>query len=308
MTLFSLGFPLFFIMMGLGFTVGALAVIFILGTLSFIVVLGLIYLGVIRISPFLEFAERLVDLFAPGVKDKVSEAVRKSFTVEGIPKEGKKVFVFHPHGMFGTSQFFHIGTQLTSWPIRGVRPTAISWGKYIPFGTELYERFRCVGSDYISMKQVLDGGESLAITLGGIREMLHIQPGAMILSIAKKRGIFRMAIETGVPLVPVLCYGENEQFQLAKLWGLEWLQKWLMKYGCCIPIPSLSSCRKWAQLFSGGLETHVHCVIGNEVEVGKAREPSEKDIIDLRDRYIFSIKELYKKTRPNWYKDKLVIL
>lgn len=306
--LFSLGFPLFFIMMGIGFTVGAIAVVLILGTLSFFLVLGLIYSGVIRISPILEFAERLMDLFAPDVKGKVAENIRRSFTVEGTVREGQKVFLFHPHGMFGTAQFFHIGTNLTSWPVRGVRPTAIYWGKYIPFGTELYDRFGAVGSDYSSMKNVLKGGDSLAVTLGGIREVLHIRPGAMELSISKKKGVFRMAIESGVPLVPVLSYGENEQFQLAELWGLDWIQRFLKKRGYCLTIPSFSSWMRWGKLFSVGLETPVHCVIGDEVEVGVAREPSEKEIVELREKYIRALKKLYAASRPSWYKEELVIL
>lgn len=303
MMLFSLGFPLFFIMMGIGFTVGAVAVIVILGTLSFIVVLGLIYAGVIRISPILDFAERLLDALLPGVKGRVAETIRRSFTVEGTVREGQKLFIFHPHGMFSTSHFFHIGTNLTSWPVRAVRPTAIYWGKYLPFGTELYERFGAVGSEYASMVSVLKAGQSLAVTLGGVREMLHIHPGTMELSIGKKRGVFRMAIETGVPLVPVLCYGENEQFQLASIWGLEWLQKWLMQYGLCIPIPSLASWRRWAQLFSVGLETPVHCVIGDEVEIDEGIE-----IVELREKYISALKKLYARSRPSWYKEELVIV
>jgi hypothetical protein len=113
-----------------------------------------------------------------------------------------------------------------------------------------------------------------------------------------------MAIETGVPLVPVLCYGENEQFQLAQFWGLEWLQT----RGLCIPIPSLASWRRWAQLFSCGLNIPVHSVIGDEVGVGEKREATDKEIVELREKYISAIKELYKKTRPSWYKDELVII
>lgn len=303
MMIFSLGFPLFFIMMGVGFLVGAIAVAVILGTLSFLVVLGLIYGGVIRISPILDATEKLLDWLAPGVKGGLMKNIQKSFTVEGSVEQGQKLFVFHPHGMFSTSQFFHIGTNLTSWPVRGVRPTAISWGKYVPFGTEIYERFRCVGSDYTSMKEVLEEGTSLAVTLGGIREILHIRKGAMELSLSKKRGVFRMAIETGVPLVPVLCYGENEQFQLADIWGLQWIQELLIGWGVCLPIPRLSSWKRWAQLFSGGLETPIHCVIGDLVTIEK-----EDTIESLRERYIDSLKKLYEKTRPSWYKEDLLIL
>lgn len=306
--LFSLGFPLFFIMMGIGFAVGAVAVVAILGTLSFIIVIGLIYSGVIRISPILEFAERLTEVFLPGVKGVVAKNIYNSFTVEGSVSKGQKLFVFHPHGMFGTAQFFHIGTNLTRWPVRDVRPTAIYWGKYIPFGTEIYERFGAVGSDYESMHTVLKSGESLAVTLGGIREILHIRKGAMELSVAKKLGIFRMAIETGVPLVPVLSYGENEQFQLAEHWTIDWIQKFLKKRGYCLTIPSFASWRRWAKLFSIGLETPVHCVIGDPVDAGVAREATEKESVELRKRYIDALKKLYAATRPSWYAEELVIV
>lgn len=48
---------------------------------------------------------------------------------------------------------------------------------------------------------------------GGAEEALDAHPGSHILTLSKRKGFIKIAIETGAQLVPMYCFGENELFE-----------------------------------------------------------------------------------------------
>jgi len=301
MNIFTLSFPISYMMLVLGIIVGSgIACIFI-GSISVLFSLILIGLGVIRIIPILHFINSILNYIFPGVGSKMAEHIRKSFPLRGASAPGPAIYLFHPHGMFSLAHFFHIGTRLTDWSIRPIQGTAIHWLWWIPFGKELLESLDFVSTDYLPMKTVLEEGKALSVSLGGVREIMFNEAGVMKLNIGSKRGIFRMALETGVPLVPVLVYGENELYEVPKSF------LWLSKYGLIWPFPTLASCMNWFSLVHGPLENPVVSVIGKPIAPGSG-PATEEEVDDLRKRYIESLRALYKKTRPANYAEELIIV
>lgn len=274
----------------------------ILGSISIAFAIILIMCGIIRIKPIIEIANTVLNWFFPKINTKMAENLRQSFPITGEFPEERGIYIFHPHGLFSLAHFFHVGTQVTDWPIREICGTAVSWMWWVPFGRELLESINFVSTDYSSMKDVLERGKSISVSLGGIKEILMTENGRMKLNIGNKKGIFRMAIETGTPLIPILAYGENELYEIQP--GLEWL----VKYGIIIPIPSIRSCINWFSLINAPLDNPVSCVIGAAVEVGEVRKPTEKEVDELREKYISALKKLYKETRPSSYSEKLEIV
>jgi len=68
---------------------------------------------------------------------------------------------------------------------------------------------------------IVDADSSLAHTIlsekysmmalsGGISEQVRAHPGEHILFIKKRKGIFKLALQYGVPIVPCYCFGEND--------------------------------------------------------------------------------------------------
>jgi hypothetical protein len=189
-----------------------------------------------------------------------------------------------------------------------MKGTAIHWLWWLPFGKELLETYHFVPSHYASMKKVLEGGEGLSVTLGGVREILYSEPGKMKLNIGKRKGIFRMALETGTPLVPVLVYGENELYETVKAPWLDWLQEKLIPYALFVPLPTLQSCLNWIGLFNAPLANPVRTVIGDAIPVEKKESVSEEDIRLLREAYFAKLREIYALTRPSWYAEEMEII
>jgi len=276
-----------------------------------ITVILLIYMGVLRITPILDKLTEWIEAFDPGGLDRLRSNIRKSLLVESPETpllEKPYIFLFHPHGVFSVTNVFHIGTTFTDWPHRPIKGTMTSQLLWMPFAKELFEKMNCVPADYIILKDIIESKKSLSICMGGVREILYTEPNKMRLSILKKRGILKLAIETGTPIVPVLSYGENELFESVKTPWILYIQKLLIPYGICFPFATLESCKTWLGLSKNPMERPIRTVIGSPIEVGEARLATEKEIIELRERYFKELRILYKKTKPEWYAENLEII
>lgn len=304
---------------GMPFSYGVLAIVFILGicltTLFFgilvtVVLILCIYSGVIRISPILDAIGSCVNYFNPDLIDSISQNIRNSIQVdypEGKP-EGKNIFIFHPHGVLSIANTFHVGSTLTDWATRPIKATMIDSLFWLPFAKELLEKLNVVGSKYKSMKAVLDEGQSLTVCLGGVKEILYTEPNTMKLSIKNKRGVFKLALETGTPLVPVISYGENELFEILDSEWLRPIQSILIQYSLYLPIPTMKSCTAWFGIPWAPLKNPILTVVGAQINVTQIAEPSDKDIFELRETYFKALNELYERTRPESYKANLEIV
>ena len=109
----------------------------------------------------------------------------------------------------------------------------------------------------------------------------------------KRRGIFKLALETGTPLVPVLSKGESDLCKAIDIPDI--LQDFLKPFDMCLPIPTWKTFTKIMGITQNPLKDPVFTVIGEPIEVQKIEEPSEQDIAELKTRYIESLKQMYKK-------------
>jgi hypothetical protein len=76
-----------------------------------------------------------------------------------------------------------------------------------------------------------------------------------------------------------------------------------------VPIPTVESWKSWFKIYKEPLEHKIETHIGEAIEVGEARASvTEAEIVELRNKYIKALKQLYKETRPADYKDELVVL
>ena len=312
MTSFEIGLPFSYSVLAIIVIATLILTIVTFGILAAIILIICIYTGIIRFSPVLNGIAKLIEFIYPSFLSEISENIRTSFSVDFSDSKsinGKQhIFLFHPHGVFSVANIMHVGTEFTNWPVRAIKGTALNWLVWLPFGTEILERLHFVPSNYDDMRKVLESGESLSVCLGGVREILYTESSMMKLSILKKRGIFKLALEKGTPLVPVLSYGENELFDIMKGSWITWLQNILIRYGLCAPIPTIDSCIKWYGILKGPLPEPIRTVVGSPVSVPDAHEPAEDEIDDLRARYFAALDSLYEKTRPVSYSKNLLIV
>ena len=165
---------------------------------------------------------------------------------------------------------------------------------YFPVVGDIFRYLGSIPSDSGSITKTLRKGESVSVMLGGVREMMDARGTHMKLYIRKRTGIFRIALETGTPLVPVLTYGENEAFPRSDtLWATTFNQTLHTYAGMAIGIPTWKALQNWFELSYKPLKPIM-------THVGSPILPTS-DISSLRNAYIKAVEDLFKKTAPPGY-------
>lgn len=234
----------------------------------------------------------LVRMMAPQAYDQVVTNLGKTFQyVEHSPAPERAMYLWHPHGLFSVTPFLH---SIISRPSR---VACLSIFHRIPVVRDLYAFMGAIPSDYDTMKETLEH-ESISVIPGGVREMMGTEQGVMRLVLKGRTGVFRMALETGTPIVPVLTYGENELFPSIDSPMLRALNQVLYQnFRIMIPIPSLTSLLHWVQLSETPLPP-VRSHVGRPLQVEKVEAPTPEDVRRLAQRYERRLRRLFAKTAP----------
>jgi len=311
--LFTITYPISFFILLSTFLVGCIVSFLFFGILWVLCVITLVCMGCLRIMPIINIINTILRGLFPTRMNAIVDNIKQSFpvsysTTDDSSPHGPSLYLFHPHGLFTVSHYVHVGTRMTEWRDKNIQGTALHLLWWLPFGKELLETHRFVPSHYSEMKQVIENGQSLSVTLGGIREITMSRDNNITLSIASKRGVFRLALETGTPLVPVIAYGENEIYQQTDNWFIRHLNTLLLKYHMFLAIPTWKSWKTWWSLFQQPLEHPIHTCVGTPIAVTKKDTPTEDDIQALRELYFSELRALYDRTRPAHYEKELTIL
>lgn len=242
------------------------------------------------------------------VGQKLQKNVQETFVLKGhldkVP-EGAVLYLAHPHGLFSMAPFLHWSAQVTHWPSE--RPVHIAIHSIffrIPLVRELCEYFGAIEAEEGEISEILKQGESVAILAGGIREISATTPGQMKLFLKKRKGFARIAKDLGIPIVPVLTFGENELFPPLEGFWTEKVQSYLRAWvGISMPLPTLESFLNWFRLLRGPLPSRVTTWIGKPVFTDK------KNCVETTRKHVFlAFQDLYKEGRPTEYPQTLEIL
>jgi hypothetical protein len=290
------------------FVVGILCIFILISFTNILMatmILFLAYMDCITLTPLFKFIDGFVTVLFKDTIQKIRANIRESFPVTYTEHNHKvAIYLFHPHGIFSLAHAFHVIGNMTDWPYKNIKATV----HYILTSMPLLKDFnnnRCVASNYTLMKTTLLDNKSLSVALGGRSEANYIQPNKITIVAKNRRGVFKLALETGTPIIPVLSYGENRVYR--KMDNLL-IDACSYAFKLNIPIPTLDSLKDWFKIYKSPLENKIETFIGDPIEVGPAHIPTDKEIIELREKYIEALKELYKKTKPDDYEEAIEIL
>ena len=285
-------FPFSYVALLIGLIIGAGITVVCASVFSTVVVLSCILIGMIKITPLLDFFRKLIEFVFPMAFDNIEGNIRKSYKVSGnvTLQKGKYIYMWHPHGAFSSSMFFHTATDFTEWPaeLKDIRCVALNFTYTFPFMAEIFEKLHIIPSNYHTMKSALQNN-SISVSAGGMREMLYEDTALL----ARRRGIFKMALETGTPLVPVISVGDTKLWEIVDI--PNWIQDVLEPYDMCVPIPTLKSLWKSIGLLQNPLKDPIITVIGEPIHVEQVEIPTDAQITELRSKYTDTLKQMYKK-------------
>jgi len=230
----------------------------------------------------------------------VETNIKNTFQIrikEKIPD--KSILIWSPHGLMTVACSIHNGFQVTDSKYSPTKIAALSCLHSFPVSKDIMRVANTISSDYETIKNTLKK-ESISIMLGGVKEVLHTSPNKLILTIKKRYGIFKLALETGSDIVPVITYGENEIFPPNTSiipYSINFILYSFFKVA--LPFPTLESIQNWMKLCIKPLDPII-TYTGSPIKVKKVY-PSHKRIELLKKKYISAVKKLFEETNPGNY-------
>ncbi len=245
---------------------------------------------------------KIIRNFFPEKIEETEKNIRETFKMKVLyPMPQKSINIWHPHGISGVTPVIHNGYRVTD--ITGYTPTkGVVYYYYfmMPIIKDIIRLLNAIPSDYRSIKETVQK-ESVSVTIGGLDEMGRTAGTHMQLVIRKRSGIFKIALETGTPLVPVLTYGETEVFpETSNAYLLQFNDFMYSNFSMKFPFPTLTSVSNWLKLGTLPLK-EIKTYTGKPIMVKKIENPTNLQIAKLRRIYIRRVQELFDQTNPGEY-------
>ncbi|XP_041509388.1 2-acylglycerol O-acyltransferase 2-like isoform X1 [Microtus oregoni] len=212
---------------------------------------------------------------------------------------------FHPHGVLAAGAFLNLCTESTGFSslFPGIRSNLMTLPLWFraPFIRDYIMSVGLVTSEKESAGHILskkDGGNLLAIIIGGSQEALDARPGAYRLLLKNRKGFIRLALIYGAALVPIFSFGENNLFnQVENTSGslLRRVQNRLQKImGISLPLFHGRGVFQYSFGFMP-FRQPINTVVGKPIQVPKTLQPSEREVNQLHQRYINELCKLFEE-------------
>lgn len=232
--------------------------------------------------------------------DRVESHLSSTFVMEGQEKIPQtSLLLWHPHSLMSVTPTLHC-----SFRIHDLKSKLVSHGIYhsFPFVRDVARLCNVIPADFEVMKSNLEQGYTVSVIPGGVREMMITKEEKnMQLFLKRRKGIFRLALITGRPLVPLITYGESDLFPPVQSTFVSIFNDIAYSlFKVALPITSMTAIQNWIELYYHPLspvKTHV----GDVIEVEKIESPTEEDISALRDKYTDAVKKLFESSHPEGY-------
>lgn len=212
---------------------------------------------------------------------------------ESLDVSQRYMFAIHPHGVLALSALLFMAPQAQLHSrLRQllIRPVAASVVFYVPLLRELMMVTGARDASKACVKQLIKSGHSVALFPGGIWEQVSSDNTQEQAFVQRGLGFIRMAIQHGLPIVPVYQFGENQLFKTTPL--LLPLRLWVAKH-LRIGLPLTKS-----PLLQHQEVTHV---FGQQVDVGPPDpEPSQERVERVYTKYSEELHRLFDKHKDEF--------
>ena len=162
----------------------------------------------------------------------VPEMVFEGGGAKALAADGDTQFIFasHPHGPLSAHHFCMYMEDLDEdftriAPPRRRRALAARTLFLIPGWREQILRSGAVDASRATAEACLRKGFSLTVLPGGEREQLLAREGDHTVYLKRRKGFCRLAVRSGVPLVPCYCFGETSMYRTSDF--LMGVRRWI---------------------------------------------------------------------------------
>ncbi|KAH7641153.1 2-acylglycerol O-acyltransferase 2-A isoform X1 [Dermatophagoides farinae] len=228
-----------------------------------------------------------------------------------LPADRNYIFGMHPHGILCFSHFVNFGTEGTNFSqlFPGITPHLITlnFQFLMPLQREQFSLTGACSASKESLEFILSKkkgtGNAVGLIIGGAREVLDTIPNTMILTLKKRRGYAKVALENGASLVPVISFGENELYQTMHHEEMTIGRKIQEKlYKLLTFTPPLFLGRGIFQYSFGIMpfRKEVFTVVGRPIFVEKTPHPTDSQVDELHEKYLKELTNLYEENKMKY--------
>ena len=220
------------------------------------------------------------------------------------PKRPGKRYIFacSPHGIICMGAFCALGTEGCGWSklFPGITTRVLTLG--LCFNAPFYRQYLfltgCCSVSKKSCINLLNNNQSICIIIGGTRESLMTEPGKFDLILKSRRGVIKVALETGASVVPVLSFGENDVYN-ADAQGRDsiWYKlNCLLSSSLGFAVPRFIG-RGLCDNCAGPLpfSRPINVVVGRPIDLPLSENYTKSDIDKYQNIYISELTKLYEE-------------
>lgn len=202
-----------------------------------------------------------------------------------IEDKRSRIHCFHTHGVYAFTMA--ISSAGHSFAGRSPYTVTLNISFNIPIFREILMLCGFCCSEKSALVSLLRQGKDISLSPGGVREISLWERGDMIVYIQSRKGLFEIALDEDVRIVPVLSYGEAEIYHKYTNPTLKKFQDWICSLTTAFPV-----------IFYGRfylpipLRTPVTLFVGNPLPVPTSGSRAKR-LKKMRDSYIDEVVRLH---------------
>ncbi|GMT12249.1 hypothetical protein PFISCL1PPCAC_3546 [Pristionchus fissidentatus] len=234
-----------------------------------------------------------------------------------LPADKNYLIGFHPHGVISISayNFMSNGTGLMDrFPNINFHLCTLVGQFWMPLRREwfmMHGIINCSKQSLNNLSAPLDyrnlsfcsyvlgdarKGQAAVLVVGGAEEALDAHPGQHILTLNKRKGFIKLALENGADLVPCFGFGENDLYLQAANAEGSLVRRFQTAAKRVLGVSPVLFHGRGIFNYTFGLlpfRKQLNTVLGAPIPVLKTENPTQEQIDDLHALYIQKLTELF---------------